>query len=98
MVQCVRKEDFRLVEIDKEFQKDFVAKDTHELSDMESYLLKLVGNVLRGPKSQNFWNSGCFTWWEDERQSHEQRVFLTHNGILIFEDCKLGKMFRVLER
>lgn len=100
MVQIISKDDFRFLEIDREFQKDFVAKDARELSAMECFLLRTVGDAIREKGSENFWNQGCYSWFinfPEKGKTVEQRVFLTRNGILMFEDCEQGTMFRVME-
>lgn len=98
MLTVIDKEDFKLYKIDKEFQGDFIPKDSHELSDAESWMLKVVGNALRKRSSEWFWNNGCYSWVINNREdktSIEQRIFLTHNGILVFEDCTKKEMYRV---
>lgn len=67
-------------------------------SDAESWMLKVVGDAIRNRSSEHFWNNGCYSWFiyiSKEVRSIEQRVFLTHNGILVFEDCTEEEMYRV---
>lgn len=86
------KKDFTLHFIEREYRKNFweKRKENKDLSDAETFLLRVVGDALRGPKSQHFWCDGEYRWYTDETQSHEQSVWLTDNGILMFSD--LGKM------
>ena len=98
MLTVIDKEDFKLYKIDKEFHGDFIPKDSHELSNAESWMLKVVGDAIRKRSSEHFWNNGCYSWFiyiSKEVRSIEQRVFLTHNGILVFEDCTKKEMYRV---
>lgn len=94
----VQKSDFCLAEIGKAYNKNFVAKDCLGVSDMEAFLLKTVGDAIRGKGSDYIWKDGSYAWFTDGSQSHMQRVFLTENGILILEDCNEERMWRVLRK
>ncbi len=99
MLTIINRENFALKEIDKEFRNSFIAKPHNEISDAESWMLKTVGDAIRKRSSMHFWNDGCYSWfynYPDVGRSVEQRVFLTANGILVFEDCEKNKMFRVV--
>ena len=101
MNQLVTLENLELYEIPEDCQDSFVPKPYNEYSDMESFLLKLVGNVLRGKDSEWCWTDGCFEWWYNDRAngtSHHHRVFLMDNGILVYEDLTEHRMWRVTNR
>ncbi len=101
MNQLVTLENLELYEIDEEFQDSFVPKHYCEYSDMESFLLKLVGNVLREKDSEWCWSDGNFEWWynsHSEGVSYHHRVFLTDNGNLMYECMTTGQMWRVTNR
>ena len=69
-----------------------------DLSDFESSMLELVGNAIRPRESQHFWSGGCYSWYRDGRQEKVDRLWLTKNGILIFEkslDDYVFRLFRV---
>lgn len=98
MTKNINKNDFLLREISREFHNNFIAMDSNELSDAESWMLKTVGDALRESGSEHFWNNGHYSWfinYPNEGRSIEQRIFLTNNGIIVFEDCEKGKMYRV---
>ena len=71
-----------ILEIDNFCQQKKKAKD---LSDFESSMLILIGNAIRGRNSQHFWLNGAYSWYRDERQEKIDRVWLTKNGIAVFE-------------
>ena len=65
---------------------------------MESFFLKLIGDVIRPKESEHFWANGYYCWFINDREkktSFEQRVYITSNGIVVFEDCSKGQKFRV---
>lgn len=95
MMQTISKRDFEFIEISQEYKENFKAKDSHELTDLECWAMRLTGNALRGSKSQFFWSNGSYCWYTDDKQDHEQRVFITINGCLMFEDLNTGEMYRV---
>lgn len=98
MVQVISKSNFDLYELDKEVHGDFIARHHVDLSDMESFLLKLTGKCISSQGAQFFWNDGCFCWFlnfPEQGKSIEQKVWMTDNGIVIFEDCETNKLFRV---
>ena len=68
---------FEIFEIDNYGNK----KKAKDLSDFESSMLKLIGNAIRGSKSQHFWHNGAYSWYRDERQEKIDRVWLSKNGI-----------------
>jgi hypothetical protein len=71
-----------ILEIDNFCQQK---KKTKDLSDFESSMLILIGNAIRGRNSQHFWLNGAYSWYRDERQEKIDRVWLTKNGIAVFE-------------
>lgn len=60
-------------------------KGAKDLSDFESSMLELVGNAIRRQDSQHFWSDGAYSWYRNERQEKKDRVWLTKNGIAIYE-------------
>lgn len=99
MIQIVEKDNFVLYEIDEDCKSGFVPKDTPELSDMESWLVELIGKALMQPRTDKYcWCNGCFEWWYYNRKegtSAHYRTFLTKNGILMYEDLSADKLYRV---
>lgn len=87
---------FEVLEIDNYVKNKKKAKD---LSDFESSILILIGNAIRGSKSQHFWLNGAYSWYRDERQEKIDRVWLTTNGVPVFEqetDDGYYRYFRIL--
>ena len=73
-------------------------KENKDLSDFEARMLELVGNAIRPRESQHFWSGGCYSWYRDGRQEKVDRLWLTKNGILVFEkslDDYVFRLFRV---
>ena len=95
MTKCIYKSDLGLFKIDDANKVNFIAKCWSDISDFQDFALRLVGDVLRPQGSQEFWNDGCYSWYVDSRQSHEQRVWMTDNGIAMFEDCQTDELFRI---
>lgn len=95
MTKCVYKSDFTLIKIDEPDKANFIAKRWHELSNFQNFALRLIGDVLRQPNSVCFWNDGCYSWYADHSQSHEQRVWMTETGMAMFEDCQTEELFRI---
>jgi len=91
------KNDFELVYINEHYHENFWAnkKDTQELSDFEEWALKAAGDSLRKRETEHFWSEGRFCWYVDKMQSHQQCVFITRNGCLIFHDEKKNELYRV---
>ena len=58
------------------------------MSDFEARMLELVGNAIRPRESQHFWSDGIYSWYRDGRQEKVDRLWLTKNGILVFEKSK----------
>lgn len=88
--------DFRLYEIQNEFDDCWNPKPWNELSDFEAFFIRKIGDLIRGRESQHFWSNGQFSWYVDAKQEHIQRVWLTSNGILVFFDDTSGTIYRVM--
>ena len=82
---------FEILEIDNYVSNKKKVKD---LSDFESSMLVLIGNAIRGSKSQHFWLNGAYSWYRDGRQEKIDRVWLTKNGIAVFEQETDGGHYR----
>ena len=91
----IYKNDFILYEIADEYKQNFEQQAWHDLSEFHAQALKWVGDAIRQYKSQYFWSNGAYCWYTDGTQSHEQCVWMTANGILMFEDCTEEKLYRV---
>ena len=79
MVQVISKGDLDFYLLPQEVCCDFVAKDTHELSDMESFLLKLIGDVIRPKESEHFWANGYYCWFiNDNNCCNHFAIFHCH--------------------
>lgn len=96
MITVLTEQGFSLLAINEESKGNFKPQAWQDLSTFHAAALKWVGDAIRGNGSQWFWNDGAYCWYTDERQSSEQRVWQTENGILILEDCTSGILFRVL--
>ena len=73
-------------------------KECKDMSDFEARMLELVGNAIRPRESQHFWSDGIYSWYRDGRQEKVDRLWLTKNGILVFEkslDDDVYRLFRV---
>ena len=90
------KRNFDFYEIAKENKKNF--RETHwtDLSEFHAEALTWIGDAIRGPKSQHFWHNGCYCWYTDERQSMEECVWMTENGIAMYEKITEKKLYRII--
>lgn len=95
MTVRITEKNFKLFEIEEKYKKNFVAEKWTELSDFNNFALRMIGDAMRGPKSQFFWCDGCYCWYVDEKQSHEQCVWMTQNGNAMFEDLKDHKLYLI---
>ena len=95
MRQSVSKRDFEFIQVSDECKENFVSKDSHELADVEAWVLRLVGNAIRQQNSQWYWSCGAYCWYTDQMQNHRQCVYLTKNNCLMFEDIEKGELYRV---
>ena len=94
----IKKSDVKFFEVLEHdiFQKN--RKECKDLSDFEICMLELVGNAIRPRESQHFWSDGIYSWYRDGRQEKVDRLWLTKNGILVFEKSlhdDVYKLFRV---
>ena len=94
----IKKSDVKFFEVLEHdiFQKN--RKECKDLSDFEASMLELVGNAIRPRESQHFWSDGSYSWYRDARQENVDRLWLTKNGILVFEkslDDDVYRLFRV---
>ena len=94
----IKKSDVKFFEV---LEHDIFLKNRKEckdLSDFEICMLELVGNAIRPRESQYFWSDGSSSWYRDARQENIDRLWLTKNGILVFEkslDDDVYRLFRV---
>ena len=95
MVIRISKKDLKLFEIEKDCHKHFVPMVWSDLSEFWAQSLKWIGDVIRQSDSQFFWSGSCYCWYTDARQDHEQCVFMTKNGNVMFQDITNGKLYRV---
>jgi hypothetical protein len=95
MATTIYKSDFFFHEITEEFKENFKEKSWHDLSDFQSQALKWAGDAIRPFKSQFFWCNGAYCWYTDATQSNECCVWMTTNGILMYEDATENKLYRV---
>lgn len=94
MATTICKSDFCFHEITEEFKKNFNEMSFHDLSDFQAQTLKWAGDAIRPSKSVYFWNNGAYCWWTGN-QSHEFCVWMTTNGILMYEDVTDNKLYRI---
>lgn len=91
----ITRKNVKLYQLDEESKKNFVPCSYHNLSDFQAQSLKWLGDAIRPTKSEFFWNNGCYCWWT-EKQTHEFCVWMTENGIAMFEDVTNGILCRVI--
>lgn len=104
MIQIIEKENFNLHLIPEDCRENFKRrKGTTALSDFESFSLKLVGKVMMPPKTEYFWRNNDFRWWvrkydENGNPSYDAEfaVWLTENGICMYEDFCENKLYRIV--
>ena len=89
------KKNFDFYEIEKEYKENFVESQWNDLSDFHAEALTWIGDAIRGAKSQHFWSNGCYCWFTDETQSVEECVWMTQNGIAMYEKITEGKLYRI---
>lgn len=89
------KNDFNLCEIEKVSHCNFKQIEYHDLSDFQAQGLKWIGDALRQRESQYYWCYGSYCWYTDDKQDHEQCVWMTVNGIAMFEDITKGELYRI---
>lgn len=94
MATMICRKDFLFYEITEEYKENFVATKWSDLSDFHAEALRWAGDAIRPSKSEHFWNNGCYCWWTNN-QTHEYCVWMTTNGILMYEDVTDNKLYRV---
>lgn len=95
MTKVITKSELGFFKIEEEYKENFKPMAWNNLSEFHNFSLRLIGDVIRPHGTVYFWNEGCYCWWVDKKQSHEQRVWMTENGIAMFEDCQTSELFRV---
>ena len=91
----IRKEDFGFLRIYDDCVDNFKEVEYFDLSEFHEAAIKWVGDAIRPKESQWFWNGGEYCWFPDSDQSSVQRLWVTCNGILMFEDCAKNELYRV---
>lgn len=89
------KKNFNLWKIEKVSHGNFKPFECHDLSDFQAQGLKWIGDALRQKESQHFWSNGAYCWYTNGKQDHEQCVWMTENGIAMFEDITKGELYRI---
>lgn len=95
MTTTIRTSNFELHEIEKMYWCNFEACGCRDLTDFFAQGLKWIGDALRPNGSQYFWSDGFYCWFTDANQDHEQGVFITKSGNIMFKDFGNGKLYRV---
>lgn len=95
MATLLTKKNFNLWKIEKVSHNNFKMCEWHDLSDFQAAALKWIGDALMKTESQYFWSNGAYCWYTDGRQDHEQCVWMTVNGIAMFEDITKGELYRI---
>lgn len=96
MVRICRS-DFKFHKIYDNCKENFVDAKVKwpDLSEFHAEALKWIGDAIRGERSQFFWSNGAYCWYTDESQSVEECVWMTANGIAIYEKITEGKLYRI---
>lgn len=89
------KSNFKFFEIEEQYKENFKETSWTDLSDFHAESLKWIGDAIRGAKSQFFWSNGCYCWYTDEKQSVEECVWMTQNGIAMYEKITEKKLYRI---
>ena len=103
MIQFVSRDDFKLYPIPEDCRENFKRKvGATALSDFESFALRVIGKAMMPPKSEHFWRDNDFRWWvrQYDKEGHpthdaEFAVWLTDNGICMYEDFDANKLYRI---
>lgn len=95
MKTVITRKNFELFRLDNESAKNFERCCAKELSDFHQESLKWCGNALRQKDSQHFWSDGRYCWYTDGTQEKIECVWMTTNGILMFEDLTNEILYRV---
>ena len=95
MTKVITKSNFGLFKIEEEYKENFKPMAWNNLSEFHIFSLRIVGDAIRPDGSIYLWTDGCYCWWTDNKQATEQRVWITENGIAMFEDCQTDELFRI---
>lgn len=90
------KRNFDFYEIADEYKENFKETAWNDLSEFHAEALVWIGDAIRGAKSQHFWSNGCYCWYTDETQSVEECVWMTQNGIAMYEKITEKKLYRIV--
>lgn len=104
MIQFIDSERFNLHLIEDESKENFKRRQgAGALSDFETFSLNVIGKALMPPKSEHFWRDNDFRWWvrkydEKGNPTHDAEfaVWLTENGICMYEDFDENKLYRIV--
>jgi len=88
----ITQKNFKFHQIPQPNKKDFLSVKFFDLSAFHAQALRWIGDALRPPKSEWFWNEGCYCWYT-ENQTHEFRVWMTTNGIAMWEDVTAENIY-----
>jgi hypothetical protein len=70
-------------------------KHSNEYSDFECVMLRKLGELFfKG--NATFWLDGELRCFKDEKQCEEQSIWLTANGIPVFQDYETNQMWRIM--
>lgn len=95
MTKCIYKQNLSLHPLPSYVIEDWKKNLCEHISDFNAFCIRLIGDVLRQPSSQHFWKDGKFMWFVDAKQNHVQAVWMTNNGIAVFEDEKTREISRI---
>lgn len=104
MIQIIESKRFNLLLVDEDCRDNFKRREgVGALSDFESFSLSVIGKAMMPPKSEHFWSENDFRWWvrkydKNGNPTHDAEfaVWLTDNGICMYEDFDEGKLYRLL--
>lgn len=103
MIQIIEKERFNIHLVEEDCKDNFTRrKNATALSDFESFSLTIIGKAMMPPKSEHFWCENDFRWWvrkydKKGNPTHDAEfaVWLTENGICMYEDFDENKLYRI---
>lgn len=87
----ITRHNFRLQEIEKEFQENFKCEEK-ALSDFHCNALCWIGEAIAETKETVFCDNNL--WWDDKKQ-HRWSVFMTPNGNAMLKDWTAERMWRI---
>lgn len=90
----INKKDFLFYKIDKEYREDFKQIKDKFLPNFYTAALKWIGEAIRQRESEYFWEGNSFCWFTDKTQQQTERVWITDNAIVVFEDTQ-GDLYRI---